>query len=71
MPRTSQLVLIGAGAALAALAGRRLLLGRDPSRLPKGVEEFPPRLVDKRYGATGASAPASDATGITTEHYLQ
>jgi hypothetical protein len=66
----TRLVTVGAGVVLLA-ACRRRLLRRDPLRLPRGVQEFPPRLVDKRHGAGTTSAPATDATGITTEHYLE
>jgi hypothetical protein len=70
MARTSKLAVVGAGAALLALCGRRLLR-RDPARLPRGVQELPARLVDRRHGTELTAAPATDPATITTEHYLE
>lgn len=58
--------------ALPAQAGRALR--RDPSRLPKGVQEFPATFVDKRAAPDGqAPAPVAggDAGAITAEYYQE
>ncbi|MCW2613993.1 MAG: hypothetical protein JWN08_987 [Frankiales bacterium] len=75
MTRTAQIVLSAAvGGLLLSRRGRGLLsrLRRDPYRLPKGVQEYPPTLVDRRHTADGAAVapPASSAEDVVGEHYL-
>lgn len=48
-------------------------LQRRRTRLPKGVEEFPAPLVDRRHtnGVTGQAAAGETATEVVAEYYQE
>ena len=71
---------VALGAVLLSRAGRERLaalpgaLRRDPTRLPRGVQEFPATFVDKRQAAdTPPVAPAAggDAATVAAEYYQE
>ena len=68
------------GAALLSRRGRERLaalpgaLRRDPTRLPRGVQEFPATFVDKRQAADAQPVPpaaGADAATIAAEYYQE